>query len=265
MPLAPREEIERLKREVSVQRLAEARGIKLRRSGKELIGLCPFHKDTNPSLNIDPMKNEWHCKGACGEGGDAIKWMQRAEGVSFRHALELLRRDYFPLAAPLSGLPPRLSTVSKLPAPLDRDADDRALLSQVVSYYNDTLKESPDALKYLEARGLQSSEIIDRFRLGFANRTLGYRLPVSNRVAGAELRGRLQALGVYRESGHEHFNGSLVIPIFDLNGDVLQMYGRKISRMLCEERRTICTCPARIRGVWNEEALDRCKAYRGLD
>ena len=62
-------EKERLKREVSIQRLAEARGIKLHRSGKELIGLCPFHDDRNPSLNIDPVANVWHCKGACGEGG----------------------------------------------------------------------------------------------------------------------------------------------------------------------------------------------------
>ena len=82
-----------------MQRLAEARGIKLRRSGKELIGLCPFHKDTNPSLNIDPVKNVWHCKGACGEGGDVIEWVMRAEGVSFSHALEMLKRDYLPSAA----------------------------------------------------------------------------------------------------------------------------------------------------------------------
>jgi DNA primase len=53
------------------------RGIKLRRSGKELIGFCPFHDDKNPSLNIDPKKNEWHCKGACGEGGDVIQWVMR--------------------------------------------------------------------------------------------------------------------------------------------------------------------------------------------
>jgi DNA primase len=59
MPYVPPELKERIKREVSVQRLAEARGIKLRRSGKELIGLCPFHKDTSPSLNIDPVKNVW--------------------------------------------------------------------------------------------------------------------------------------------------------------------------------------------------------------
>ena len=66
MARLPDEVVERIKREISVERLAEARGIKLRRSGKELIGLCPFHKDTNPSLNIDPVKNVWRCKGACG-------------------------------------------------------------------------------------------------------------------------------------------------------------------------------------------------------
>ena len=97
MPYVPPELKERIKREISVQRLAEARGIQLRRRA-ELIGLCPFHKDTNPSLNIDPVKNVWHCKGGgrrrrCDRVGDA------AEGVSFNHAVELLKRDYFPSAA----------------------------------------------------------------------------------------------------------------------------------------------------------------------
>ena len=50
------DEIERLKREVSLERLAEARGVKLGRHGADLIGLCPFHQDRNPSLNIDPVK-----------------------------------------------------------------------------------------------------------------------------------------------------------------------------------------------------------------
>jgi len=52
-------------------------------------------------------------------------------------------------------------------------------------------------------------------------------------VAGAELRGRLQKLGIYRESRHEHFNG-VVIPIFDPNSHVAQMYGRKITLALRE-------------------------------
>jgi DNA primase len=247
------EEIERLKREVSVERLAEARGIKLKRHGADLIGLCPFHDDHSPSLVISPKKNLWNCLGACGKGGSVIDWVMRAEGISFRHAVELLREDHFPLAT--SSRPVKSSSVPKLPAPVSRDADDRALLLQVVSYYHETLKETPEALKYLESRGLKSSEMIERFQLGFANRTLGYRLPEKNRVAGAELRGRLEKVGILRESGHEHFNGSVVIPVFNLEGEVVEMYGRKITRALRENTPLHSYLPRPHRGVWNEEAL----------
>ena len=246
--------IERLKREISVQRLAEARGIKLTRSGKELIGLCPFHDDRNPSLNIDPAKNVWHCKGACGEGGDVIQWVMRAQGVSFRHAVELLRADHLPLAAePIK--PVKQSTVRKLPAPIAPNADDRVLLLEIVDYYHDTLKRSPEAMKYLQSRGLQSAEMFERFRLGFANRTLGYRLPAKNRAEGAVMRGRLQELGVLRKSGHEHFNGSLVIPVFDASGQVVEMYGRKITANLRDGTPDHLYLRGEHRGVWNEEAL----------
>src|SRR5271169_1617356 len=122
------EEIERLKREVSLERLAEARGVKLVRHGADLIGLCPFHEDHSPSLVISPKKNLWNCLGACGKGGSVIDWVMRVEGISFRHAVELLREEHFPLAAhPGTKLPPQRSTVPKLPAPVSRDADDRAL------------------------------------------------------------------------------------------------------------------------------------------
>lgn len=144
----------------------------------------------------------------------------RLEGVSFRHAVELLRSDQLPSGS--KGEPSKQSTVRKLPPPIERDADPREVLQQVVNFYHQTLKDSPEAQKYLEARGLRSSEMVERFRLGFANRTLGYRLPVKNRQGGAELRGRLQKLGILRESGHEHFNGSLVIPIFEPDGQVTQ-------------------------------------------
>ena len=254
MARIPEDEVERLKREVSVQRLAEARGIKLHRHGADLLGLCPFHDDRNPSLVITPAKNLWHCLGACNAGGTAIDWVMKANGISFRHAVELLREDYLPLAAvPIQ--PVKHGTVRKLPPPVARDADDRELLLQVVSYYNETLKQSPEAMKYLESRGLKSPEIIERFRLGFANRTLGYRLPAKNRAAGAEMRGRLQTLGILRESGHEHFNGSLVIPVFNPAGDVMEMYGRKITPNLREGTPNHLYLPGEHAGVWNEEAL----------
>ena len=255
MPYVPQDVKERIKREVSIQRLAEARGIKLTRSGKELIGLCPFHDDRNPSLNIDPAKNVWSCKGACGEGGDVFLWVMRAEGVSFHHALEMLKRDYFPLAVEAAGPPPKKSTVPKLPAPVTAEAGDRELLLKIVGFYQDAFNQSPEAQRYLESRGLKSSEMVERFRLGFANRTLGLCLPAKNRADGAAVRGRLEELGIYRKSGHEHFNGSLVIPIINPAGDVTEMYGRKITAKLREGTPLHLYLKGEHRGVWNEEAL----------
>src|ERR1700674_4262947 len=126
MARIPESEIERLKREISVERLAEARGVKLKRHGAALSGLCPFHDDHEPSLVITPSKNLWNCLGACRRGGDVIAWVMQAEGVSYRHAVELLKKG-LPLG-PSTRPAGKRSTVPKLPAPVDRSADDRALL-----------------------------------------------------------------------------------------------------------------------------------------
>jgi DNA primase len=98
--------------------------------------------------------------------------------------------------------------------------------------------------------------MIDHFRLGFANRTLSYRLPQKNRRAGAEIRGRLERAGILRETtGHEHFNGSLVIPVTDLSGGIVGLYGRKITAGLREGTPLHLYLPGPHKGVWNEEAL----------
>jgi len=256
MPYVSPELKERIKREVSIQRLAEARGIQLRRSGKELIGLCPFHKDTRPSLNIDPVKNVWDCKGACGEGGDVILWVMRAEGISFTHAVELLKRNYLPSPASAAEPPPKQSSVPKLPPLFQGNVDDQKLLSIVVDYYHRTLKQSPGAQQYLIKRGLQSAEMVEHFKLGFSNRSLNYHMQDKNRAEGLRQRGRLEELGILREkSGHEHFVGSLVIPILNLNGEVVQMYGRKIGERLRPGTEYHLYLPGPRCGVWNEQAL----------
>jgi len=95
----------------------------------------------------------------------------KAEGVSSRHAVELLRAD---LPAMSSGAgtdsePVRQSTVQKLPSPLDFDAEDQELLLQVVDYYHETLKSSREAMEYLGSRGI-------------GDRTRGYRRPSGQRL-----------------------------------------------------------------------------------
>jgi DNA primase catalytic core len=259
MARIPEQELERLKREVAVERLAEARGVVLARKGADLVGLCPFHEDHEPSLVITPAKNLWHCLGACQAGGSVIDWAMRAEGVSFRHAVELLQADYQPSSSSAALGAVKRSTVTKLRAPLERGADDARLLAQVIAYYHETLLQSPEALAYLERRGIASAEAISRFQLGFANRTLGYRLPAKTRLEGAAMRGQLQRIGILRPSGHEHFNGSLVIPVLGEAGCVTEVYGRKITDALREGTPLHLYLPGPHQGVWNARALQASK------
>ena len=259
MARIPDEEIDRIKNEIALERLVRARGVELRKHGADLIGLCPFHNDREPSLVISPAKNLWHCLGVCQTGGSVIDWTMKAQGVSFRHAVELLRADFFPLAASSSRVV-KHATVPILGSPVSIDMPDRELMLRVMDYYHETLKASPEALGYLERRGIRSAEAIDHFKLGFANRTLGLRLPAKNRKEGEELRSRLAKLGIIREeTGHEHFNGSLVVPIFDAAGDVAEMYGRKITSNLRPGTPLHLYLPGPHRGVWNLDALRESK------
>ncbi len=253
MARIPDTELERLKAEVSVERLVEAAGITLTKTGKDRTGKCPFHEDREGSLIVTPAKNLFHCFG-CGTGGGPIDWVMRKEAISFRHAVELLRKEFMPGADTPS---PR--TTRAIPAPVAFDADDQALLNQTLGYYHETLKNSPEAMDYLKARGIDHPEAVQRFKLGYANRTLGYSLPIKQIKAGAEIRGRLEKLGIYRESGHEHFTGSLVIPVLDEAGNVLEAYGRKILSNLRKGTPLHLYLPGPHKGVWNVEALKDSK------
>ncbi|MEY3202296.1 MAG: primase, partial [Pseudomonadota bacterium] len=252
MPRIPTPELERLKADVSVQRLVEEAGIVLKKSGKDWLGCCPFHEDAEPSLVVTPAKNLWHCFG-CQVGGGPIDWVMKFRGVSFRHAVELLKAD--PSLAAFADRPVKRATARALPAPVSLDADDQALLDDTIAYYHTRLKENPEALAYLAARGLNHPELIDTFRLGFADRTLGLRLPDKKNKTGEALRTALQRVGLLRESGHEHFNGSLVIPVFDEAGHVVEIYGRKIHDNLRAGTPKHLYLPGPHRGVFNRAGL----------
>lgn len=250
MARIPAEELERLKAEIAVERLIESAGIALKRAGKDLLGRCPFHDDREVSLVITPSKNLWHCF-SCQIGGGPIDWMMKAKGVSFRHAVELLREGTLELSVgPVKG-----GRIRVLAAPVSFDANDQALLAETIGYYHERLRQSPEALAYLAKRGINDETLIERFKIGFADRTLGLRLPEKTRKAGSEIRAQLQKIGLWRESGHEHFNGSIVIPIIAPSGAITEIYGRKINDNLREGTPMHLYLPGPHRGVWNEAAL----------
>ena len=240
----PKDDLEALKATVDVAVVIGA-VVSLEPQGSDLVGRCPFHDEATASFKVTPHKRLWHCFG-CGAGGDVIEFVVKHQRVSFRHAVELLKAR-----APLSASP---KTARKLPSPVALGADHADVLDDVAGFYHSTLNDSPEALAYFEKRGI-SSTAIAHFRLGYANRTLGLRLPAKNRVDGEKLRGLLTDLGIYRESGHEHLAGSVVVPLLDDAGRVVGMYGRKLLTNLRPGTAKHLYLPGPHRGVFNGAAL----------
>jgi len=250
MARIPDDELEWFKRETDLAALVRSKGIELKpRGSKDLIGRCPFHEEKTASFVVTPSKNLFHCMG-CGAGGTPIDFVMRHDGVSFRHAVELLR-EHSPKV--FGGSAAKKATVPKLESPVSLDADDHALMEQTLCYYRERLLQSKPALEYLDSRGI-SREAVEAFGVGFADRTLGLRLPQKNRKDGEAVRERLTKIGLYRKSGHEHFNGCIVYPIRDAEGLVSEVYGRRIGKQKSKVYHLYL--PGPHRGLLNASAFD---------
>ena len=243
--------VERLCNQISLTRLIQAKGIQLSTVGTDLVGQCPFHDDADKSLVVSPDMNQWCCKGPCQISGSVIEWVMRAEKVSFNHAIELIRTDDPILTTPITKA--KQGTIRKLPAMFAAEADDAAVLKAVAGHYQRALQNNPEIHGYLEQRGLKNHELVEQHQLGYSDRSLGYRLPLKNRVEGKRQRERLESLGVFRETGHEHFVGCLTVPIADRHGRIVQIYGRRLGGGNDSGHLCLSGPP---RGVWNEMALE---------
>lgn len=253
MPRIPDDEIARIKQDVSLLALVKRQGYEVMKQGKDHAISCPFHKgDDTPSLVISPKSNLFNCFG-CGAAGSVIDWVMKTQAVSFRYAVEILRDDIPALAAQVAV---KKNDKPKFESLFSEDDANQAVMQQVMAFYHETLKQSPDALEYLQKRGLDDPELINTFKIGFANRTLSYRLPAKQYKAGKLQRGKLMELGLLRESGHEHFNGSIVVPVFDSEGNVVEAYARKTLDRLRKGTPKHLYLPGPHVGVWNHEGLE---------
>jgi len=159
MARIPNDQLERIKQEVSLLRLAEDQGYKPQKQGKDYAVCCPFHEDKTPSCIISPKSNLFNCFG-CGAGGSVIDWVMKTQGVGFKHAVEILREGN-PSVLAANTKPIKQATTPKLEAPITENVEDQKALQQVIDYYHQTLKQSPEALAYLEQRGLDDNELIN--------------------------------------------------------------------------------------------------------
>ncbi|MCB1850394.1 MAG: hypothetical protein KDI83_06355 [Gammaproteobacteria bacterium] len=130
MTRIPAEELDHLKRDVSLVRLVETSGIVLKQHGKDYLGLCPFHDGKEPSLVISPDKNLWHCLGDCHVCSDVIQWVMKRQGMSFRHAVELLKDGDAALSVPTA--PVKRNTTAKHSSTLVANPDNQKQLAVVI-------------------------------------------------------------------------------------------------------------------------------------
>jgi DNA primase catalytic core len=271
MPRIPETEIERIKRETDLAALVRSRGVELRPHGaKDLAGKCPFHQEETASFIVTPAKGLFHCMG-CGVAGNCIQFVQKFDGVSFRHAFELLNAGKAAFSPPArarlraigpTDTPLKKGTVPRLELPVNPEGTDVELMRQVVDYYHERLLQTPAALDYLKGRGIYSEEAVRRFKLGLADRTLGLRIPGMNRQEGAAIRTRLQKIGIYRANGREHMNGRIVLPIPGPAGR-LKLYGRLFTKPNPGVPKHLFL-PGPHEGIWNLPAIGGLEANGDL-
>ncbi len=195
--------------------------VRLKRQGKDFIGLCPFHNDHKPSFSVSPQKQIFKCW-SCGVGGDAIKFVMLRQKVEFPEALAILAQRV--------GLEADHET--RDPAAGQRREAMRAALTWAKSFYQRNLRESPAgaaALTYALGRGLNEATI-EQFGLGFA--PAGWNelehAAVAVRISGDVL---LDAALIKRgEQGRTYdvFRNRLVFPINDSLGRTVAFGGRAL-------------------------------------
>ena len=208
-----REDIDRVRERTDLVELA-SEVTKVKRSGRSVMAVCPFHSEKTPSLSIDPARGLFHCFG-CGKSGDVFGWVQETQGLGFSDAVEFLARR--------AGV-----TLTQDPeAAKKRDRRERLIdaVGRAVAFYHDRLKTADDAgsaRSYLRNRGYDT-DVVDRFQLGYSPdawetlvthlRDAGVR---DEAMVGAGLASRSR-----RGTLVDRFRNRLMFPIYDVRGDAV--------------------------------------------
>jgi DNA primase len=158
--LIPQRFIDDLLSRVDILDVVDPR-VKLRKTGKNYSGLCPFHQEKSPSFTVNPDKQFYYCFG-CGAGGNAIGFVMNFDNLDFIGAVEALAKDAG-VEVPREDSPQARQQSSRFESML-------ALLKETGEYYQQQLRQHPQkerAVAYLKGRGL-SGEIARDFGLGYA-------------------------------------------------------------------------------------------------
>ncbi len=209
-----------IKSRIDIADLVSESGVKLRKTGKNYTGFCPFHANKHtPAFVVWPETGTWRCFGECNEGGDIFKFVMKKDGIDFREALTRL--------AARAGV--------ELPSyrpekPEQKEAYDhlRKLLEDAVIFYRSQLFNTAEVLAYLREKRKLTDATIEAFGLGYAPPGFdsvlkhftqrGYR---EQDLLEAGLVSERQAESRFADSqfpSYDRFRHRIMIPIRDENG-----------------------------------------------
>jgi DNA primase len=223
MSLYTKDSIERVKDAVDMVELVGAR-TDLKRVGAKWSGLCPFHDERTPSFSVDAEHKLYHCFG-CGEGGDAIRFVESTEGLDFKESVEYLA-DRYRVELKREQEDPQAEERRKRLERLQR------LVERAAAFYERHLWETGEASHardYLAGRGF-GEPILREFRIGYAPSAWDRLLTGAQRdgfspqeLAAAGLAQRGTRGGVY-----DRFRGRIMFPLADYRGRVLGFGARSL-------------------------------------
>ncbi len=212
--------IQELQEKVDIESVISS-SITLKRRGKTLVGLCPFHNEKTPSFTVYPESNSFYCFG-CGAGGDVITFVRRMENLDYIEAVKSVAQ-MAGMSMPEDGYDDTLSKQRMKLLSANREA---------ARFYHECLMDpkNRDALDYFLNRGL-SINTIRRFGLGYAPndwrelinhlKSKGF---TEHELVLANLARRSDKDG--RTNFYDNFRNRVMFPIIDLRGNVIAFGGR---------------------------------------
>jgi DNA primase len=198
-----------------------SRYVQLKKGGANYLGLCPFHGEKTPSFTVSPAKQFYHCFG-CGVHGNAIGFQMEYAGMGYIDALKELAAS---VGMQVPELRPRTPEEA---ARQGRETDLYEVMEKAMGFYRAELKNSPQAVEYLKARGL-TGEIAARFRIGYApDDWQGLKAPFPEYGDKA-----LVECGLVIENEgkrYDRFRDRIMFPIHNARGVVIGFGGRVLGQ-----------------------------------
>lgn len=195
--------------------------ITLKKTGRTYKSVCPFHSEKTPSFIVSPERGSWHCFGACGEGGDAISFLQKWENIEFLEALKILAKK---VGVKLTGFIPTDNIRQK-----EKLYEINHLAYEFFHYLLTKHVLGKRGREYLEKRRIKK-ETIDTFMLGYAPNSWDSLSKYLTKKGYSPEEISLSGLTIKSDSGrfYDRFRGRLMFTLKDHRGNMIGFSGRKL-------------------------------------